>query len=280
MKLHSASSFLFYLFFISFCRCQSIPIFASHYQLLSSSEDIAVFSVSESILGDIFPESLVSEFVPVPSGKEITVKNLLDRVQLRLSILSSDTWEVLLQDRVTTDMEQLLNAAVMKQSSKVYLILVKKDDPLSPLTKIFRTSILVGHTRSGLVFGFTDLKQNITFPSQYKFDDWAIFKLGRLNPSYKQELKIRPNNPPMSFFRTEMKDKIQIYGRIIVSEDPKLLPKDLILKVPEEDEVQALQNQKWRSVPERLEALEELRKKKIISEQDFEKKKQELLKEL
>ncbi|BDA77102.1 hypothetical protein LPTSP3_g00320 [Leptospira kobayashii] len=279
MRFASASLFLIFLFslFSGVQTCRTTEIRKEHLTLVNSSEDIAVFSVSKEVLSSILPHNIYllnSDF-----SEPTSIGSILKRVDYRLSILSSEDWTAILEQNILSKLDEMIFESIQKAPSAAYLILIKKDDPLSPLTKILRTSILYIKTLNGEVIIIPDLRQNITFASQYKFDDWSIYSLEKVKTSYKQDLRIKSKGTPMSFYIEKSADKISVYGRVIVHKETELLPKPILLRVPDEEEINTTKSD-WQSVPDRIKILDDLRKKQLINEEEYQNKKKQLLDEL
>ncbi|WP_411824208.1 LA_1326/LA_4305 family lipoprotein [Leptospira sp. 'Mane'] len=279
MRFASASLFLIFqlsLFFVN-QSCQTTEIRKEHLMLINASEDIAIFSVSKDALSSILPNNIYSLSSTFIEPTEISP--ILKRIDYRLSILSSEDWNSLLELKTLSELDEMLAESIRKTPSVAYLILVKKDDPLSPLTKILRTSILYIKTTNGEVVIVPDLRQNITFATQYKFDDWSIYSLEKVKASTKQDLRIKNRETPMSFYMEKTPNKILVYGRVIVYKDNELLPKPALLRVPDEEEIISKKSD-WQSVPDRIKILDDLKKKKLITEEEYQEKKKQLLEEL
>ncbi|TGN11004.1 SHOCT domain-containing protein [Leptospira ilyithenensis] len=279
MRFASASLFLIFAFNLSsvVLSCRTTEVRKEHLILANSSEDIAIFSVSNEVLSSILPHNIY--LLNSIFSEQIEISPILKRVDYRLSILSSEDWNALLEPNTLAKLDEMLSESIQKNPSGAYLILVKKDDPLSPLTKILRTSILYIKTVNGEVIIIPDLRQNITFASQYKFDDWSIYTLEKVKTSYKQDLRVKSKGTPMSFYIEKSADKISVYGRVIIHKEIELLPKPILLRVPDEEEINTIKSD-WQSVPDRIKILDDLRKKKLINEEEYQNKKKQLLDEL
>jgi hypothetical protein len=245
-------------------------------QLNASSESIAVYAVHEKDLGSVFPRKLSTAALLIES--EIDLSPYLSLISFKKNLFSSDSWEPLFKDEEIKEFHELLTKAIKRESAFGYLVLMKKDDPLSPLTKILRNSFLIVKTETGYIFSIPDLNQNLTFATQYKFDDWALYQIPKINSSKKQELKIKPNQLDFSLYKEITSEGHNYYERIMIIKDKKFLPDPLVFRMLDSDELEVpLQN---KPVIERLKTLEELRKNGLITEEEYRLKKVEIIKDI
>lgn len=271
-----ASAFLLLNFILFLGSCQTLSTPKITLQLSSSSEKMAVFAIPNQDLSSILPKKISDRKVFIDS--QIAMTEFLKSILVKKGFLSSEDWESLFSGTVLDELDFLLSDAIRKRPAFGYLVLIKMDDPLSPLTKLLRTSVIILKTIDGYVIAIPELKQNMTFPSQYIFDDWTLYEIPSLKPYYKRELKLKQSDALMSFYREDSPSKISIFGKVIIINDTNLLPKIPLLKISEEDEIQ--QPNKSTSVTERLKVLEDIRKKKLITGEEYKNKKKEILLDL
>jgi|JI8StandDraft_1071087.scaffolds.fasta_scaffold03473_8 hypothetical protein len=258
------------------CTCKSTNYKNLELKLNTSSESIAVYTIQESNFESILPKSLSEAAVRIENDIDFTP--ILRLISIRKNLLSSENWEILFSEEEIKDFKSLLSKAIQQQSAYAYLVLIKKEDPLSPLLKVLRSSYLIIKTEGGYILAIPDLNQNLTFATQYKFDDWTLYQIPKITSSKKQELKIKPNQIGFSIYRDIVGQEVRYYDRIMILNDKKYLPNPLLFKTPEPDDVPIkIQTQ---SVMERLTALEELKKKGMITEEEYKNKKTEILKDL
>jgi len=279
MKSHFYISNLSYLFIgVSFFlySCNSMQKKDLDLKLVSSSGDIAIFSIQENNLESILPIQISNKSIIFQ--EEIDLTEYLSLLSLRKGIFSSENWEPLFRSNELKEIKILFANAIKKNPAIAYLILIKRDDPLSPLTKVLRTSLLVLKTEKGLVIGIPDILQNITFASQYNFDDWTLYQIPKIEKTYKSILKLKSNQIPASFYREEVGGKPNDYERILIVSDENLLPYPPIFRILEEDELTNISQPN--SIKDRLKALEEIKNQKLITEEEYQNKKKEILKNL
>lgn len=245
-------------------------------RLTSSTDSIAIFSIHEKDFSSILPAPLAN--ASVKWEKEINLSSFVPLLSYKKSLLSADNWDVLIKEEELNEIQILLTKSILSDPAFGYLVLLKREDPLSPLLKILRSSFLILKTERGYIFAIPDLNQNLTFNSQYKFDDWSLYQIPKIHSSSKQEIKIRPNQINLGIYREMVGDKQKFYDRIIIYEDLQFLPKPLFFKTPDLDEIE-MKKEKT-GVMERLKTLEELKGNQLITEEEYRNKKNEILKDL
>jgi len=244
--------------------------------LKASSESFAVYAIQENDFSSVLPKGIAKAGIRIEGDIDLT--KYLALISFKKSLLSSEGWEVLFTDLELKEFKDLLSTAITHQSANGYLVLIKKEDPLSPSLKILRSSFLIMKTDGGYIFAIPDLNQNLTFSTQYKFDDWALYQIPKISSSKKQEIKIKPNQIQFSIYKEQVEESMRYYDRILVIDDKKYLPDPNIFKTPDLDDL-PLQKQN-KTVLERLRSLEELKVNGMISEEEYKNKKAEILKEL
>ncbi|PJZ47395.1 SHOCT domain-containing protein [Leptospira brenneri] len=266
----SKYSFLLILFFISNCGS-----FTNKIKLIDSSASLAFFEVEEEEWRTIFPNEISK--LTINSKNFIELPNVLKSIQYKRGVLAYEDWDVLVPDSYLPEIEKFAEKVSISKESKVYLCIFKLDDILSPNVKILKTSFYILSTEDGLVLLFHEINTNISFQTQYSFEDWVIFHPTAIKPIYRPELLLR-DKQHTSLFKDKLATKNIIYGNVVVFDIPSLIPNPPLFRYPKEDEISAPTEQ-WKSVPEKLKALEEMRKNKLITDEEYNRKKTELLKE-
>ncbi|MDF3821561.1 hypothetical protein P3G55_16775, partial [Leptospira sp. 96542] len=149
-------------------------------KLLNSNSSVAIFGVNELDIIDKFPENFQDQILPI--DEKINTKQMFDILYIKQSILSSEDWAEIFSDPVKNEIQELVSLVLKKRKEKVLLVIVKWDDPLSPNIKILRTSFYIVGTKDGFAVLFQEIYQNISFPSQYNFEDWIIFRPELIKP--------------------------------------------------------------------------------------------------
>lgn len=252
----------------------------SHFQqkikLIDSSASIAFFEVNEDEWKSLLPKPFHS-YSP-RSGNLQELPRILASIQYKRGILAYEDWDQLVPEAYLSEIVKFVSRFGEQNESKVYLCIFKIDDLLSPNVKILRTSFYIMGTEQGFVILFQEINTNITFPSQYAFEDWVLFHPNPIKPIYKPELLLK-EKVDVSLFKDSSLQKNSIYGNVIVYKQKELLPTPPIFRYPKEDDEPAQSLEQWKSVPEKLRMLEEMRKNKLITDEEYQKKKTELLKD-
>ncbi|GBF51305.1 membrane protein [Leptospira ryugenii] len=256
--------------------CTTGTSFQKDQTLVVAASDLAIFTIKKSQLANILPTNIQKSLVSLDEYPN--VYDTLPMIQIKKSIFSSDNWEALFSNTVIKEIDSLLREAKLGIPSEGLLVLYKKEDPLSPLTKILRTSLIILKTNNGFIFVLPDINQNITFPSQYNFEDWTLYKIPKVFPSNKELLKIKINQIPMSFYVEQKGDKLSQYDRIMIIKDTELISNPPFYRFVDEDETNTILPKK--DIRDRFQSLEKLKEDGLITQEEYEKKRLELLKDL
>lgn len=258
------------VFFIFGCSS-----FASKIKLIDSSASLAFFEVEEEEWRKLFPTEISKLNVDTRNFGELP--NVLKSIQYKRGVLAYEDWDILVPEVYLPEIQKFAEKVVINKESKVYLCIFKSDDILSPNVKILKTSFYILGTEDGLVLLFHEINTNISFQTQYSFEDWVIFNPSRIKPIYRPELWLR-DKQHTSLYKDKFAVKNTIYGNIVVFQIPELIPNPRLYRYPKEEDIIAPAEQ-WKSVPEKLKALEEMRKNHLITDEEYNSKKTELLKE-
>lgn len=268
----SAKIFCVLILFFFVFGCSS---FSRKIKLIESSASIAFFEVEEEEWKKIFPTEISLLKINANNFNELTT--VLKSIQYKRGVLAYEDWDVLVPESYLPDIQKFAEKIGKNEEPKVYLCILKLDDILSPNVKILKTSFYFLSTKNGLVLLFHEMNTNITFQTQYSFEDWVIFHPSLIQPIYRPELWLR-DKYQTSLYKDKSRSKNAIYGNIIIFNVPELIPNPPLFRYPKEDEINP-PLEPWKSVPEKLKALEEMRKNKLITDEEYDLKKTELLKE-
>ncbi|WP_083929986.1 SHOCT domain-containing protein [Leptospira yanagawae] len=244
--------------------------------MVDSTSSIAFFEVEEEDWKELFPQTLLQSERSMDHLGDLP--KILSSIQYKRGVLAYEDWDQLVPDSYLSEIDKFVQKVKDQQENKVYLCSFKIDDLLSPNVKILKTSFYILGTKQGLVILFQEINTNISFPTQYSFEDWVIFQPMRIKPIYKPELWIK-NKDSLSMYKEKNDTKTLVYGNVIVYKDVNLLANPPLYRYPKEDETFQKELDQWKTVPEKLKVLEEMRKNKLITDEEFQKKKTELLKE-
>ncbi|MCW7480165.1 SHOCT domain-containing protein [Leptospira kanakyensis] len=267
----SKISFVLILVFFIF-GCSS---FTHKIKLVDSSASLAFFEVEEEEWKSIFPREISKLTTNSKNFTQLT--NVLKSIQYKRGVLAYEDWEVLVPDTYLPEIQKFSEKITTNPEPKVYLCIFKVDDILSPNVKILKTSFYILSTDEGLVILFHEMNTNISFQTQYSFEDWVIFHPSEIKPIYRPELWLR-DKQNTSLYKDKAAAKNAIYGNVVIFNLPELIPNPPLFRYPKEDEM-VVPTEQWKSVPEKLKALEEMRKNHLITDEEYNRKKKELLKE-
>ncbi|GBF43395.1 membrane protein [Leptospira ellinghausenii] len=250
--------------------------FQQKIKLIDSTASIAFFEVEEEDWRQLFPTQLSQ--LKLSSAHLRDLPKILSSIQYKRGVLAYEDWDHLVPESYLSEIERFVQKINEQDQNKVYLCIFKIDDLLSPNVKILKTSFYIMGTENGIVILLQEINTNITFPTQYAFEDWVIFQPRPIKPIYKPELWLK-NKESVSLYRDQTQLKNQIYGNVIVYKNSEIMPNPPIYRYPKEDDVTPILKENWKSVPDKLKTLEEMRKNKLITDEEYQKKKSELLKE-
>ncbi|EMJ98115.1 LA_1326/LA_4305 family lipoprotein [Leptospira alstonii] len=153
------------------------------------------------------------------------------------------------------------------------LWILKKEDMINPGRRIRRTVFLIYPTDDSIHFIFFELNQFIDFQIPYTFQDWSNYSLSESNIKPSLEVFI-PTSAigTLSYYKDVMGEpkKFHIVYKTRISASEQYKMKEL----RKETEANA------KDVEKRLMELKNLLDKKLISEEEFKKKREEILKSL
>lgn len=253
--------------------------FQQKIKLIDSNASIAFFEVGEEDWKDLFPNQLSQISISTNHLEELP--KVLASIQYKRGVLAYEDWEQLVPESYLLEIGKFVERIKendQNQKKKVYLCIFKIDDLLAPNVKILKTSFYIMGTENGIVILFQEINTNITFPTQYSFEDWVIFQPIPIKPIYKPELWIKSKDS-LSLYKDSSLSKNSVFGNVIVYKDSSLMPNPPIFRYPKEDDQISIPQDSWKSVPEKLKALEEMRKNQLITDEEYQQKKTELLKE-
>lgn len=153
------------------------------------------------------------------------------------------------------------------------LWILKKEDYINPGRRIRRTVFLLYPTIDSIHFIFLELNQFIDFQTIYTFQDWSNYSLSESNIKSYLEIFI-PDSAigTLSYYKdvTGESKKFHVVYKTIVSTSEQD-------KIKEQNKETGTDS---REAEKRLMELKRLLDKKLISEEEFKKKREEILKSL
>lgn len=254
-------------------------------KLYFSSSNIAVYKLEENFLS----HANVPSVNKVPIDEKL-IQKIFFSIRKEKSILQvsgkETLWELETVDELAPVIKDILSEA---NRDKTFFLVVKEEDNLSPYSRLFRTTLYMNREANVLQLIFGEVNNNINFGMQFSFQDWAnpnFFKLGcekkkvvqfdgRLAPSfqYKKDSTCAAN---LDLSKETLESRLEIltnYKWVLVD-----LEKANILSKEKDSENQTGKSRKSREI--RLKELQDLYKKGLITKDDYEMKKAEILGEL
>lgn len=159
-----------------------------------------------------------------------------------------------------------------RSPSQVFqLWILKKEDTINPGRRIRRTVFLLYPTIDSIHFIFFELNQFIDFQTPYAFQDWSNYSLSESNLKPSLEVFI-PDSAigTLSYYKDVQGDSKKFH--VIVKTNPNA-PQEIEVKNPSKEK--AIQDSE-----KRLLELKNLFDKKLISEEEYKRKREEILKSL
>ncbi|MBM9576730.1 SHOCT domain-containing protein [Leptospira sp. 201903070] len=152
------------------------------------------------------------------------------------------------------------------------LWILKKEDSINPGRRIRRTAFLLYPTSEAIHFIFFELNQFIDFQTPYTFQDWSNFSISESNLKPSLEVFI-PDSAigKLKYFKDEAKGeykKFHILAHFQIQSDAASESSNPVKKINISDS------------EKRLIELKGLFDKKLISEEEYRKKREEILKSI
>ncbi|EMI63434.1 hypothetical protein LEP1GSC073_3985 [Leptospira noguchii str. Cascata] len=159
-----------------------------------------------------------------------------------------------------------------RSPSQVYqLWILKKEDTINPGRRIRRTVFLLYPTMNSIHFIFFELNQFIDFQTPYAFQDWSNYSLSESNLKTSLEVFIPDSaTGTLSYYKDVQGDSKKFH--VIVKTNPNA-PQEAEVKNPQKEK--AIQDSE-----KRLLELKNLFDKKLISEEEYKRKREEILRSL
>lgn len=253
-------------------------------KLFFSGVNIAAYKMDETPI-----QFLNTGVVDKISLDDKIIKSILYTIRKEKSTLPSlvkDTlWNSETIEELTLVVKDIVSPA---NEGKTFFLIVKEEDPLSPYSRIFRTTFYMNRDGNSLQMVFGEVNNNINFGTQFSFQDWSnpsFFSItcqrekniafnGKFEKSFefkKDSLCVDNNKFPQKSIESRV-DTENNYRWILVSLEAVLrISKEIVTKP---DNGKSVDREK------RLGELLRLYKKGLISKDDYELKKAEILGEL
>jgi hypothetical protein len=152
----------------------------------------------------------------------------------------------------------------LRGSSDSLLLVFKREDPMAPYSRIYRTSIKVTFSMNSIKLEFMEIDKYFIFGNQYTFAEWSYIP-EEFECNYKNNLFF--NNSINYVLSVESQEcKNNLYHDFIIYFNDIINPNKI--------------KNNSKSIQERIMILEELLKNKVISDLEYQKLRGEILKNL
>ncbi|EMY77390.1 membrane protein, PF09851 family [Leptospira weilii serovar Ranarum str. ICFT] len=258
---------LFFIIFSSSC-------FAGIRKELNYSSDSIAFYSFES--GPDLPSWLDQNASYLKNREKNNFKNLIADVLFQMGnkndSLVNDSALRIFPKELSQEIAQRASEKFQNSPSQPYqLWILKKEDMINPGRRIRRTVFLIYPTADSIHFIFLELNQFIDFQTPYTFQDWSNYSLSE--SKQKQPLEVFIPDSAMgilSYFKDEKGEskKFHIVYKTDLSDSGNIKIKNQPKETNSKD------------AEKRLMELKSLLDKKLISEEEYKKKRAEILKSL
>jgi hypothetical protein len=225
----------------------------NHPDLLIYSNDVAIGKKESIVLSEKDWKLFFASWQKEKSPKSV-VQNLEIFREEQVDLISRELGELIQKDKGRFS----------------YLVVSKRNDPIAPYTRIYKTSFQIDFSENKLFLSLYDLDSNQIFVQSYQTMDWAYPSESVLNCGSKERLFFSKEFPykHFSIWDANCKEKNQ--------EGKNFSKLEIVWN--ELDSKPLTQSQK--STKERLLELETLWKEKMISKEEYDWKRKEILKDL
>ncbi len=151
------------------------------------------------------------------------------------------------------------------------LWILKKEDTINPGRRIRRTVFLLYPKVDSIHFVFFELNQFIDFQTPYTFQDWSNYSLSESNIRPSLEVYIPDSAIGTLSYYKDFQGKSEKF-HVVFQTHPSILENATVEKSQKEKDS--------KNIERRLIELKNLFDKKLISEEEFKKKREEILKSL
>ncbi|TGK27965.1 SHOCT domain-containing protein [Leptospira gomenensis] len=259
---------------IRFFLFVSVPIAAAclspgiRKELRYSSDAIAFYSLAVS---SEFPSWLDQNAIAIePEPKLISLlEESLYLLGNKNGSLTKDSAVRIFSKEMSKEISSRVYESLKERKDFPYqLWILKKEDPINPGRRIRRTVFVLYPTIDSFHIVFLELDQFIDFQTPYSFQDWSNFSLSDSEPNPSLEIFIPDSAIGKSvYFRGTNSIELQKYHILIPYKE----------SVSRNKNTDAGSERKNKNFEERLIELKRLYEKNLISEEEYRKKRTEIL---
>ncbi|NCN11427.1 MAG: hypothetical protein GW938_16440 [Leptospira sp.] len=231
----------------------------------SNSNELATNSISEtdSLWDSSLIQSAIQSTLVVQSS---LLSNTPSKIFSKEESYSNLSNEIALRIKLTQN----------SNLSKIYFIVVKENDDLAPFTRILRTSFYIFRKEDTIHLYFGEIRESISFLSPYTFSDWISAPKFTISKKNKSRITFKDNKKlNAELLNTTDKNQKEFYLDAI-----KWSPKrnDSSLSNNRKKNSSSDNSSNSSNDPEsRLRLLEDLKKKGLISIEEYQSKRKEMI---
>lgn len=175
--------------------------------------------------------------------------------------------------RKLADMLYKAEQEIPDGTPKGYQVILKREDPIRPGLRIRRTIFYIHNNANCLVLDFGEIGQVVDFQTTYTLRDWILYPIQEPVTSSKNEVFLSEIRPAGLEYASTSAMNQKNQNRICVR------PLFWIAKLPDGG-TPANPQKTTKGAQERLKVLKELLEKRLITREEYERKKAEILKDL
>lgn len=192
-----------------------------------------------------------------------TPSAIFDRVELYASLSESLT--------------QIIIEKNNQALSSLYFIVIKENDDLAPYTRILRTSFYFYCDQESIISYYGEIRDSMSYQAPYTFNDWVNAPLFQIVPNEKSRITFIERNGYKANLLTKTLNGKNLYLDGIQWKKTSQLSNSFDKK----NETNSNSNSDKKSeIEERLETLNNLKRKGLISEQEYIEKRKKIIDEL
>ena len=237
----------FIIFIFSFSsHCISLKK-DQNYKLISRTDDFIIFNNSTNFEGS-----------KSPLNNELLQSFFKNIYYFKSSNLFSDKIYLFKQE-IAESLSTKINEELGLNSS--IFIIYKRDDPIAPFSRIYKTSFKISSDLEKISLEFYEIDKNIIFGNQYIYSDWSVIP-DENDCDYKKNLFILDFSNNIKYYQSEKCSK-DVYSNFYLYY--KSIPSKSSQPLKTEDRINELNN---------------LRKKGIISDNEYMKMRNKILNDL
>jgi hypothetical protein len=284
IRFMSSGRLQIYLLLIYFCfhlDCQFSD--QRNAKLKWQDRDFAIFKIEnpswESFGNFLDTNSSKSSCKNWDSGsiKEIFKSTLVVQTSLLSNTPSSIFDRIDLYSILSDSIYQIFNESDSLPFTPLYFIVIKENDDLAPFTRILRSSLYIFCNENTLTLFFGEIRDSISFQAPYTFNDWISAPMFQIQPNVKSRISYSNLKGYNGKLLTKRFDNKEMYLDGI---QWKKLEKSNQTNEKDNQNKSISKPNKADELEDRLETLNKLKQKGLISQDEYLEKRKKILDEL